>query len=151
MPVIYLFFGVPGVFAYPEVFLAIFFPYLTLTMFTFFLTLRQRGYGSRDLFIGIILSSVTFPVYIKASVLGMLGREGSFGITPKSGSASLPLRALWPQTLLILISFTAIVWGINRYWYTGMNGPSLLVNSIWTFYNMTILSLIYYFNRPDEA
>jgi cellulose synthase (UDP-forming) len=151
MPVLYIFFGVPSIFAYPEIFLTIFFPYLILTLFTFLLTLRQRGYGSRDLFIGIILSSVTFPVYIKASVLGMLGVKGSFGITPKSGSDSLPLRDLWPQTALLLIGFAAIVWAVNRYFYTGLDGPALLVNALWCAYNVVILSVVYYFNRPDET
>lgn len=148
-PVLYLFFGIPRFFAHPEIFFFVFFPYLTLTLFTFLFTLRQRGYSTRDLFIGVVLTTVSFPVYIKASVLAVLGFRGSFGITPKSGSSSLPLKALWPQVGAMLVGFVAIVWGLNNAYYGGTNIPAIAVNGFWCLYNFAVLGAVFYFNRPE--
>lgn len=148
-PVLYLFLGIPSFFAHPEIFLLIFFPYLTLTLFTFLFTLRQRGYSTKDLFIGVVLTTVCFPVYMKASAQAVMGVKGSFGITPKGGSTSLPLIAIWPQITTVVIAFVAIVWGINRFYYTGLDGPALLVNGLWCTYNMAIISVVFYFNNPE--
>lgn len=70
---------------------------------------------------------------MKGSILGMAGVRGSFGITPKAGSASLPLRSLLPQVLAMLVTFAVLV-----------------VNSMWCAYNLFLLSTTFYFNNSEE-
>jgi len=92
-------------------------PYFVLTISIFFWTLKQRNYVFKDLILGQLLMAITFPVYIKASILGLMGVKGTFGITPKGGAKQLPLKALWPQLSLAILNFSAIIWGVNRLIY----------------------------------
>lgn len=149
-PVLYLFAGVPAYFARPGVFLCVFFPYLAMTFFAFFFTLRQRAYGVRDVFSGMLLTTICFPVYMKATTLGLLGVKGSFGITPKGGSTSLPLSDLWVQAIAIVIGWMAAVWGLTKAYYTGIEVPAHIVNAFWCIYSAAVLSTIFYFNTPEE-
>jgi len=148
-PILFLFFGVPREFAHPGIFFAFFFPYLLLTLFTFILTLRQRNYGGREIFTGILLTTISFPVYVKASALALAGFRGSFGITPKDGGTSLPLTTLWTQVAALTLSFAATIWGLNELYYARISVLAYVVNSSWCFYNFLILSSVFYFNRPE--
>jgi len=148
-PILFIFFGIPREFAHPEIFFAFFLPYLVLTLFTFIITLRQRRYGGVEIFTGILLTTISFPIFIKASVLAMAGFRGSFGITPKEGSTALPLRAIWPQVTALTLSLAAAVWGVNAIYYSGESVLAYTVNSFWCFYNFLILSSTFYFNRPE--
>jgi len=87
---------------------------------------------------------------MQASLLGLLGFRGKFGITPKSGSSSLPLRSLWPQLLVMTALLAAAVWGLNRVYYIRQPVPALSVNVFWCLYNFWLLLTMFYFNRPEE-
>ena len=149
-PVIYLFFDIPRYFAHPDIFFIFFVPYITMTMVAFMNTLRAKSYRRVDMYNGLLLANVAFPVYLKASLLGLLGVRGKFGITPKSGSASLPLRSLWPQLLMMTTLLVAAVWGLNRVYYIREPVAALLVNVFWCLYNSWLLFTVFYFNRPEE-
>ena len=149
-PILYLFTNVPSYFSKPEVYILFFLPYIVITLSTFFWTLKERNYNIKDLFIGQLLMSITFPVYIKASILALLGIRGSFVITPKTGSAALPLKDLWAQLFLLTVSFAAIIWGLNRLYYEQNPIGALIVNILWCLYHLIILSSVLYFNIPDE-
>ena len=149
-PILYLFASVPTYFARPEIYLVFFVPYIIITVFTFFWTLRQRQYRARDLVMGQLLMAVTFPVYIKASIQGLLGVRGKFVVTPKGSSQALPLTDIWPQLALIVLSFAAIVWGVNRLIYEREPVMAIIVNMIWCLYHFIILSSVFYFNEPAE-
>jgi cellulose synthase (UDP-forming) len=149
-PVVYLFFDIPRYFAHPNIFFIFFVPYLTMTMLAFMNTLRAKNYRRVDMYNGLLLANVTFPIYMKASLLGLLGFRGKFGITPKSGSSSLPLPSLWPQLLMMSSLLAAAVWGLNRVYYIREPVPALLVNVFWCLYNFWLLLTIFYFNRPEE-
>ena len=150
-PVIYLFFNVPRYFAHPGIFLLFFVPYMLATFCAFLNTLRYRTYRRRDVFHGLLLANVAFPIYIQASLLGLLGFRGKFGVTPKSGSTALPLRSLWPQILAMTATLAAAVWGLNRLYYVGEPTLALLVNVFWCMYNFWLLSNVFYFNRAEET
>src|SRR6516162_10883893 len=137
-------------FAHPNIFFVFFVPYLSLTMLAFMNTLRAKSYRRVDMYNGLLLANVAFPVYLKASLLGLLGVRGKFGITPKSGSASLPLRSLWPQLLMMTTLLVAAVWGLNRVYYIRQPVAALLVNVFWCLYNFWLLLTMFYFNRPEE-
>jgi cellulose synthase (UDP-forming) len=150
-PVIYLFFNTPRYFAHPGIFFLFFAPYMVMTMAAFMNTLRDRTYRRRDIYYGLLLANVAFPVYMKASMLGLIGIRGRFGVTPKSGGSSLPLRALWAQVLVMTITLAAAVWGLNRLFYIREPAMALLVNIFWCLYNSWLISNVFYFNQPEEA
>lgn len=149
-PALYLFFDVPAFFARPEIYLLFFLPYLILSLAVFLGTLQQRGYSFKDLFQGIILNTVTFPVFIRASLLAMVGIRGTFGITPKGRSRAMPLYALVPQVAAALLSFAAVVWGLQRMYYERDPVSALVINCLWSFYHFVILTCVLYFNHPEE-
>jgi len=149
-PPLYLFFGLPSYFASPELYLMFFAPYMVLTITIFFWTLRRRSYGFGEVATGIVLQAVCFPVYMKASLLAVLGVRGSFGITPKGRSLALPLTGLWPQLLLALFSLAAAAWGLARYWYERQAEVALAANAFWCLYHFALLSVVLYFNHPLE-
>ena len=149
-PVLYLFFGVPRHYAYPEIFFLIFVPYMAFCLVAFASPLSVRAYRFRDIAGGMLLSYLSFPVFMKASLLGLAGFRGSFGITPKDGGNSLPLVSLWPQIGMMLLSFAAIVWGGWKLYYG--DGPALAVavNMVWCSYYLLVMSTVFYFNKPEE-
>jgi len=149
-PIIYLFLNVPSYFAKPELYLIMFFPYIVITFMTFYWTLKKRNYHMRDLIEGQILTFISFPVYIKAATLALLGIKGTFGITPKGGSRALPLKALWAQMVTGTLCFAAVVWGINRLIYEQQPVGGILANTFWCVYHCFILSMVLYFNYAQE-
>ena len=150
-PVLFLFLGVPTYFARPEIYFMFFMPYLVLSVSIFAWTLDKRYYRMSDLFFGVLLQAISFPVYIKASVLALLGIRGTFGITPKGGGKMVPLIRLWPQVGLDLICFAAVIWGLHRIYYEREPLMALAVNTFWCVYHFLILSTAIYFNRPEEG
>jgi len=150
-PLLYMFLDVPSYFANPEIYALFFVPYFTLTVTIFFWTLRQRNYVFKDIVLGQLLMAVTFPVYIKASILGLMGVKGTFGITPKGGTRQLPLKALWPQLSLAVLNFSAIIWGLNRLIYEREPMAALVINMCWSLYHFLILSSVLYFNNSEKS
>ncbi len=128
----------------------VFLPYIVLSLLMFFSTLHQRRYSFRDLIQGMVLNVISFPVYMKASLLGILGFRGTFGITPKNQSRALPLFRLWPQILIALLSFAAVVVGCHRLYYEREPLFAILVNTFWAFYHFLLMSSVLYFNHPEE-
>ncbi|MDQ7836598.1 MAG: glycosyltransferase family 2 protein [Humidesulfovibrio sp.] len=149
-PLLYLFTDTPSYFARPELYFLFFLPYIILTVTIFLYSMSQRKYGFRELAQGILLQAITFPVYMQASLQGILGVRGSFGITPKGGSTSLPMFKLWPQLGLALACLGGFTWGMLRL-YNG-DGPALalLTNAGWSLYHFCILSTTLFFNFPEE-
>jgi len=150
-PILYQFFKVPSYFAYPEIYFLFFFPYILLTVTLFLYSMGQRRYGFSELATGIVLQAITFPVYMKASLQGILGVRGSFGITPKGSSLSLPLYALWPQVLLASACSAAVVWSVERLYYEGEPFWAIIINGLWCLYHVLLLSSVLYFNHPEES
>jgi cellulose synthase (UDP-forming) len=149
-PILYLTLDTPSYFARPELYFLFFLPYIILTVTIFLYSMSQRKYGFRELAQGILLQAITFPVYMQASLQGILGVRGSFGITPKGGSTSLPMFKLWPQLGLALACLGAFTWGMLRL-YNGDGPPlALLTNSGWCLYHFCILSTTLFFNFPEE-
>jgi cellulose synthase (UDP-forming) len=150
-PILYLFLNVPSFFAWPKVYFIFFVPYFVLSLTLFFATLHLRKYRVKDIFQGMLLNAVSFPVFMKASALAMLGVKGTFAVTPKGQSRALPLRALWPQLITAALSFSAVVWGCLRLYYEQEPVYAILVNNIWCLYHFLLFSTVLYFNFPEEG
>ena len=150
MPILFLLFGVRPLIADPVAYLAAFVPYFSTSMALFYASMAGRGYRIRDLWLGQALGFATFWVYMKAAVVAMSGRRRGFGVTSKGVGGKLPLRALWPQGMVLVLSIVAGVWGALRFIYLD-RALTLLVNVLWAWYHVALfLPLFLYFNRPVE-
>jgi len=89
-------------------------------------------------------------VYMKASFLGAIGVRGSFGITPKGQSASMPLTNFWPQLTLATVAFAAVIWGVMRLFYEREPVAAIVMSIFWCLYHIAILGMTLYFNFPEE-
>ncbi|MGM0439902.1 MAG: glycosyltransferase family 2 protein [Chlamydiota bacterium] len=147
-PITYIFFSIPLYLAENDIFLIFFAPYLVFTLLSFYVTLARRNYSPRDLLLGQFLLTVTFPIYIKASIAAFTGKKSSFVVTNKGSSSSLSAKKIWPQLLLILLNIGAITWGFHKIYYGQGTSGAIILNSLWCFYNTGILSTIQYFNKP---
>ena len=150
-PILYLFFRIPTYFLHPEFYVLFFTPYLFLSISMFFWTLHKRRYNIKDLYLGILLIPISFPIYMKASVLGLIGVKGKFAVTKKEGAQAIPLRILAPQLTLSLICLAAAVWGMHSLYYERHNVLSVFFNSIWCLYFFLVLSGVFYFNQPIDT
>ena len=144
-PIGYLFLNVPSFFIHTDIYISVFVPYFALSLGIFFVTLKARRYRAGELFTGQVLTYITFPILIASTFMGLLGIQGTFGITDKGRGRAMPWRSLWPQFAFMLLNFTALVWGINRFWYE--REFSILVNCVWTLYHFVIMCGIFYFNE----
>jgi len=149
-PILYLFGDVPSYFARPEIYFLLFVPYMVLSLSMFVSTMYQRRYSLTELGQGILLNAICFPVFMKASLLGILGVKGTFGITPKGRSRALPLWGLWPQLASAFLCFSALVWGAHRLYFEREPMGAIVMNMLWCTYHFIILSMTLYFNHPQE-
>lgn len=145
-PVAYLLFRIPSFFANPEIYFLAFVPYFILSISVFYFILAKRSYKAKDLFLGQLLASITFPVYINGAAAAFLGRKTAFGITEKTSGRAMRYFNLWPQISMIFITLIAFTWGMNRFFYE--RDTAVLVNGIWTLYYCVVLCGIFYFNVP---
>jgi len=150
-PILYLLFRFPSVNAGIDVIMVMFFPYFITTTVLFYYPLIMRKYRVRDIFMALSLSTLSFPIYMKASLLGLLGVKGSFGITPKAGATSVPLSSLWPQLTVLGISAVAVSWGALEVLHGNMPLGSFLGNSFWCLFNCLYVGMIFYFNHPERG
>jgi len=147
-PIAYLLFKIPSFFANPEVYFLAFVPYFILSMSVFYFILTRRNYKVKDLFLGQLLATVTFPVYLNGAIVAILGVKTTFGVTGKVRSSALGYLSIWPQIFMIFLNFIAFTWGINRFFYE--RDAAVLVNGIWTLYYFAVLCSVFYFNVAED-
>jgi len=147
-PLFYIFFKVPSFFIRPEVYFLSFLPYMLLSTCVFYFSLQKRNYKPRDLILGQLLGATTFYVHMKAALAALLGFKLSFGVTSKAKGGAVPYRYLWPQLVVMVATFTALVWAINRFIYE--HEPALIINGFWTIYQFLIFTSIFYFNQEEK-
>ena len=76
------------------------------------LTVSIAGAGSYT-FGAFALQSASFWIHIQATVLTLLGRRGSFVVTPKRGQACRQLRPVWPALAVVALLLAAAGWGLR--------------------------------------
>ncbi|MBU0683699.1 MAG: glycosyltransferase, partial [Candidatus Omnitrophica bacterium] len=104
-PVLYLLFNIPSFFARPEIYFLTFLPYITLSLLVFYMVLGRRNYTIKDLFLGQLLGVITFSVYMRAFFSALIGVKTSFGITSKAKEKAIAYIWLWPQLMVIVLSY----------------------------------------------
>lgn len=146
-PIVFLLFNIPSFFLAPEIYLTVYLPYFSLTFLIFFASMKERHYNFKQVYYGLILGTLSFPILMKAALYGLLGKRMSFVITTKGKSETIPFLYLWPYLIMIGLNIAAIVYGIIRL----EDSPyAISVNIFWAFYHLFILSKIFYFNQMPE-
>ena len=96
----------------------------------------KRGYSSKQLLTGQSLLFFSFPVFIQASIYAFLGIKKGFTITEKTNDENrFNLKIFWPQVLIMFISFSACIWGVNRAIYEKEYLFAIISNLFWSFFN----------------
>lgn len=142
-PVVYLVFGVLPVTAWTVDFFARFLPYFVVNQILFLVVARglQTWRGQQ-------YSLALFPVWIQACWSAFMnvvfGRPLSFAVTRKEGrdASGPPWRQIWPQLTAIAVLIVALVIGLLRMAVGAADGTGTLVNTVWVFYDLVVLSVI---------
>ncbi|HLD31625.1 MAG TPA: glycosyltransferase [Patescibacteria group bacterium] len=146
-PALFLLFNVPSYFASPYLYLGTFIPYYFLTLVTFYSTMKKRHYKIRDIFTGIIMGSLSYPVLIMSTTTALLGKKVTFQVTDKGKTGKLPFWRLWPWTSMILINFLAIANGLTR---LSENYYAIGINIVWCLYHSVLLLNIFTLNTSPK-
>jgi cellulose synthase (UDP-forming) len=77
------------------------------------LTVSIAGAGSYT-FGAFALQSASFWIHIQATILTLLGRRGTFVVTPKRGRVERQLRPVWPALAMLAMLVGAALWGLHR-------------------------------------
>lgn len=146
-PIAYLVLGVPSYFLNPVVYLVTYVPYFLMTFGMFYITMKKRNYGFREVYNGIIMGSLSFPITMVASLKGLLGLRQSFKITPKGKSGQLSFLELTPWLLMIFLCVLAIAFGVNNFW---RDPYAVATNILWCGYHLFILVHIFKLNKAPQ-
>lgn len=146
-PPLYLIFGIPSYFSNPYFYLGSFLPYYIFTLLVFYTTMKERSYNLRNIFRGMTMGSLNFPLYIRATTESILGKKISFQITDKSGRGRVPFWQLWPWTAMIAFNVLAVLTGLSN---IAANPYAITVNIVWCVYHIVILSGIYGLNKSPK-
>jgi cellulose synthase (UDP-forming) len=149
-PIAFLLFNVPSFFLDPEIYIATFVPYFSLSLLVFYATMSERYYTIKQIYTGLILGSLCFPVLMKSTLLAMFGKKMTFVVTAKGGREKLDWKGLWPYGVMMGLNIAAIVVGFLR---LNDDPYAVGVNMFWAAYHIFILSNIFRFNNPppEEA
>ncbi len=149
LPIIYVFGTIKPLRQDVFTYLAIFLPYILFTMNSFYQGMEERGYKLGEVLKGQQLNFACFPVHMSAATSALLGRKRPFGVTPKGAGGGASWLSLWPQLLMMVLSFVAFVWGTYKY-VSGQdrNTAAIVINSIWALYHTYLLSGVFSLNSP---
>lgn len=146
-PALYLLFKVPSYFASPYLYLGTFIPYYILMSITFYATMKKRNYKIKDVFVGIIMGSLSYPVLIASTTAAILNKKISFQITDKGKTGRLSFWKLWPWTIMIAINLLAIGRGLLNF---SENPYAMGINILWCAYHSILLSNIFHLNKSPK-
>ena len=141
VPLTYLLFGMVNIYGYSLAVFAYALPHLGLAHVTN--SRIQRGY--RSSFWNEIYEAVLAPYILFPTLLALINpRLGRFNVTAKGGIVDRSyfdhLVAL-PFVLLLALNVTGIVMAYQRYVTDPAHHDTVIMNAIWTFYNIVILSV----------
>jgi cellulose synthase (UDP-forming) len=131
MPIIRILFGhQPLDTAQADQFLAAFAPYFGWSL----LTVALVGGGAYT-FSAFALQSASFWIHIQATILTLLGRRGTFVVTPKTAVRERQLRPVWPALVMLCLLLGAAVYGLA----TSVE-PATLNNVAFALVHVTVLT-----------
>lgn len=146
-PILYLLAGVPSYFVKPQFYIGFFVPYYIMTFTVFYATMKKRHYGFGNVYHGIILGSLSFPVLVGSTLKGILGVKTPFITTPKGEVNRLSIPALLPWIIMIALNALAIIVGMFKF---SAQPYAIGINIFWCLYHTFLLSHVFYFNKLPE-
>lgn len=147
-PVAYLLFEIRPLLAEPYIYVVAYLPYLLFSSLQFFVSMSMRGFSAKDQWFGQILTYLTFPIYMLAATYALINKKIPFVVTPKGGSGKSPLTCFWPQIAMMSIIFFSVAVGIWK--FVQQFDLALIINILWSFYYLLLLSMFLYFRRDAE-
>jgi cellulose synthase (UDP-forming) len=147
-PIAFLIFNIPAFFLSPEIYLTVFVPYFLFSLLIFYSTMTKRHYHFSQIYYGVVLGILSFPILMKAAVYGLINKKIGFVITTKGQKDTLPLKALWPYFAMIFLNMIAFIFGFYRI-YKGENIYAIAVNMFWVLYHLFLLFHIFIFNQES--
>lgn len=148
-PVVYLIANIPSYNLNAYGYSATFLPYMILSTWIHWSQMQSRHYEFRKLLMGQLLFFITLPVYMQATLYGILGVKTSFQVTGKGGGKQASYLVFWPQILLWTVLLVALTWGVLRIYHE--RSVPVLLNTFWTMIHFFALSSVFYFNESDDA
>ncbi|HEX6713963.1 MAG TPA: glycosyltransferase family 2 protein [Thermoleophilaceae bacterium] len=112
-----------------DAFLAHFAPYFGWAL----LTVARAGAGTYT-FNAFALQTASFWIHIQATLLTLMGRRGSFVVTPKRGQRKRQLRPIWPALAMLGVLAGAAVYGLAE-----SQTPATLNNVAFALLHITVL------------
>ncbi len=142
---IYTFFNVPAFFMDPYVYSLTFVPYFLMALAVFYSSMGLRHYKFSYILKTHLLTMLSVPIYLRATLFGIFNVPVGFQVTNKSGATQVPYTFLWVQIFLWSLNLVAMTWGILRWVYE--RNPGILCNVFWLFYHALVFSAVFYFNE----
>ncbi|HEY9610297.1 glycosyltransferase family 2 protein [Allocoleopsis sp.] len=140
-PIIYFFTGIIPVRAYGADFALHFLPAFILNRLTFIAA--SWGIPAGELWRSEQYAIALFPLFIQAVWSVFTGRPIKFQVTPKQRQSGVYLRLVWPQLIIVFLTFLGIVWCIYRFLTSQLENPWIyLINGAWAVYNLSLFLVI---------
>ncbi len=143
-PLLFIFFHVISIIT-PSVYIFILAFYILFEFFAFSITIVNIQKSLIPVLRNISLTFISSPIFVKSAFYALLGKRTSFKVTPKGDSTKLPLRGIWAQILLILVTGSGVIYSVIRYIYGGT--IQYLFNGIFMFYFFILSSTVFYYNK----
>ncbi len=143
-PILNLLFHVSPFMGNSVLYLGTFLPFFFISIFLFFLTMKARKYTFKQVYQGVLLTYLSFPVFMISVFYGLFTKNRKFAITSKGKFERLPFAMLIPYIVMIALSVGAIARGIVDFRMT--YNYAILMNMFWVLYNLFIFVNIFYFN-----
>jgi cellulose synthase (UDP-forming) len=143
-PVLFLIFDIPSFFLSPAIYIATFLPYFLLSSLVFYSSVSDRGYTVRQIYSGMIANFLCFPVLMRATFLGLIGKRAPFTITPKNGRETLSFKMMLPYIVMLALNLAALAMAPYK---ISANPTAIAINSFWVMYHIWLLSHIFALNK----
>jgi cellulose synthase (UDP-forming) len=147
-PILFMLFDIRPVRSNTTLYLVFFVPYIIFSMNLFFLGMKARRYEAKGIWLASALSFSSFWIYMKASMVAILGLKRAFAVTPKSVGGAIPLRRLWMELTMFCGNCAASAWCLYHLVVSHGN-IAYAVNGVWATYHAILLSTLFiHFNKP---
>jgi len=141
IPLVYLLFGMVNIYGYSLAVFAYALPHIVISNMT---NSRVQG-RCRFSFWNEIYEAVLAPYILFPTLLALINpRLGKFNVTSKGGiirRSYFDRRIAWPFLLLLALNVAGLVMAGRRFVSDPSHHDTILMNTVWTVYNMVILSV----------
>ncbi len=143
-PLLFIFFNVVSIIT-PSFYIFIFAFYILFEFVAFAITIVSIQKSIVPLLRNVSLTFISSPIFVKSAFYALIGKRTSFKVTPKEDSTKLPLRGIWAQVLLILITGAGALYSVIRFTHGGT--VQYLYNGMFLLYFFILSLSVFYFNK----